>query len=155
MKNCYLGLTTILLLLGGASPNPAFAQYIPIGAGISLIHAIAADNAADRALEARMTSTVTYHGVQFIMKRTPEEILTGDATDRIRQLEAQLALSYTALLADSTSRTCPAERQATIRKTIEYISLNRPDWKLKAYRQELRFYQNQDKSRGRASKSGS
>lgn len=154
MKNRYLRLTIILLLLGGASPNSAFAQYIPVGAGISLIQSIAADNAASRALEERTTSAVTYQGVHFMMKRTPEEILTDDATDRIRQLETQLALSYTALLADSTSRTCPPERQAIIQKALEYIGLNRPGWKLKAYRQELRFYQSQDKNRGWASKSG-
>ena len=154
MKNRYLGLTAILLLIATIFSTPAQAQYvhIPVGAGIGLVQAIAAQNAANRAMEERTTTLTTYHGVNFRMKRTPEELLTGEATDRIRQVEAQLALAYSALLADSTTRTCPPERQTAIRAGVDYLSRNRPSWGLSSYRQELKLYLAEDKRRLRATR---
>lgn len=136
-----------LLLLGCSLAAPAYAQYIPVVPVIGLVQMIAAQNAANKAMVERTTTTATYRGKSFLMKRTPEDILVGDAADRITQLEAQLTLSYSALLADSTSRTCPPERQAAIQTALKYIGLNRPGWDEKAYRQELKFYLAEDKRR--------
>lgn len=145
-------LTGTLLILGSYFSAPAHAQYVPIVPVMGLARMIAAQNAATKAIAERTTTTTAYHGESFLMKRTPNDLLVGDAADRIAQLETQLALSYTALLADSTSRTCPAERQATIQAAIKYIGLNRPGWDQKAYRQELKFYLAEDKRRRQAAK---
>jgi len=117
-----------------------------------LASAIAAQNAANRDIAAKTTTTATYRGQSFLMKRTPEAVLIGDATDRIAQLETQLALCRTALLADSASPTCPPERQATIRAAIRYIDSARPNWDQKAYHQEFKLYLAEDKRRRLAAK---
>ena len=120
------------------------------GAAIGLIRVIAAQKKANDAIIARTTTTITYRGQSFLMKRSPEDVIAGDAADRITQLETQLASGYTALLADSTSRTCPPELQTTIRENLNYIGLARPGWNQQAYRQEFKFYLAEDKRRQRA-----
>nr|GFC88128.1 hypothetical protein [Tanacetum cinerariifolium] len=117
---------------------------------VGLVGALAAQKAANNAIAAKTTKDVTYRGQTFQMKRTADSILTGSATDRIEQLETQLAFCYTTLLADTLNATCPPERQATIRAALKYIDLARPNWDQKAYRQEFRFYLAEDKRRNRA-----
>ena len=106
---------------------------------------IADQKKANDAIVARTTTTVTYRGQSFLMKRSPEDVIAGDAADRITQLETQLAGCYSALLADSTRHTCPPELQTAIRENLRYIGLARPDWNLHAYRQEFKFYLADDK----------
>jgi hypothetical protein len=117
---------------------------------VGLVNAIAAQNAANKEIATKTTTTVTYHEQTFLMKRSPDDVLTGLATDRIAQLENQLALCYTALLADSTGSVCPPERQAIIWANIKYIDLARPNWDQKAYRQEFKFYLAEDARRRKA-----
>ena len=76
----------------------------------------------------------------------------GDAAGRIGELEKQLALCYAVLLADSTGRTCPPERQAFISASIRYIDQVRPGWDQQAYHQEFKFYLAEDAQRRKATK---
>ncbi len=139
----------LFLIVGMGTTQIARAQLLP---AIGLVNAIAAQNTANKAIAAKTTTTTTYRGQSFPLKRTPDDILIGDATDRIAQVEAQLTLCHTALLADSTNLTCPPERQAIIRASIKYVDLARPNWDQKAYRQEFKFYLAEDARRRRAAK---
>jgi hypothetical protein len=135
------------LLLGAGMQASVCAQVLPIIPAIGLVNAIAAQNAANRAIAEKTTTTVAYRGQSFLMKRTPEAILTGAATDRITQLEIQLGFCHNILLTDTLNPTCPPDCEATIRATIKYIDLARPNWDQKAYRQEFKFYLAKDKRR--------
>ncbi|MGI4862702.1 MAG: hypothetical protein ACRYFZ_02180 [Janthinobacterium lividum] len=150
--NKRLRLLTGLLILGGSClATPALAQLYPVvGAGTGLVRAIAAQNAANKAIATKTTTTATYRGQSFLMKRTPDEVLTGDATDQIARLEIQLGFCYNVLLADTLNPTCPPERQAIIRAALRYLDVARPNWDQKAYRQELKFYLAEDIRRRRA-----
>ncbi|GAB3656771.1 hypothetical protein GCM10027594_29110 [Hymenobacter agri] len=141
------------LLLGSYCAAPAAHAQSSFagapGAVIGLAHIISAQKKAHDELIARTITTATYRGESFPMKRCPDDIMAGDAADRIAQLETQLAACNKALLADSTSLTCPAEQQAAIRANLNYISGARPGWSLQPYRQELKFYVAEDKRRER------
>ena len=150
MKKRLPAFTAALLLLGSYLAAPACAQYVPVIPVIGLVQMIAAQKKANDALVARTTTTTTYRGQSFLMKRCPEDVLAGDAADRITQLENQLESSYKALLADSTSRTCSPEQQKAIRENLNYIGLARPGWSMQAYRQEFKFYLAEDKRRQHA-----
>ena len=149
-----------LLLLAGAGapatgcaqPTPGVPVSVPVLNAISLVNGIAAQHAANREMAAKTTTTATYRGQTFLMKRTPADLLVGEATDRIEQLESQLALCRAALLADSTAPTCPPERRTAIREAITYLGPARPNWGLTAYHQELRFYVAEDSRRKKASR---
>ncbi len=145
-------LTGTLLMLGSNLSGPAYAQVYPV---IPLVGLFTAEHAERKAIAERTTTTATYRGQSFPMKRTPDDILAGDAADRITQLETQLALCHTALLADSVGRICPAERLADLQANFKYVGLNRPTWDQKAYRQELKFYQAEDNRRRLAAKGSS
>jgi hypothetical protein len=150
MKKQLLTLTSTLFLLSTYVGSVHAQNYVaPI---IGVVSMIAAQNAANKDIANKTTTTATYHGKSFLLKRTPADILIGDATDRIAQLEHELALCHTILLADSTSCTCPPERQDSIRAAIKYIDLARPNWDQKAYRQEFKFYLAEDTRRRLASK---
>lgn len=146
-----IGLLVRGLLILGVVPA-ARAQYVPIVPVVGLVQMIAADNAARKALAARTTATAVYRGEHFLLKRTPPDLLTGDAAGRIGELEAQLALCHAALLADSITTTCPPERQAAIRSGIKYIDQARPGWDQRPYHQEFRFYLAEDTRRRKAAK---
>ena len=153
MKRHLLYFASALLLVSfypAAQVQAQTSTYIPVMPFVGLVGALAAQKAANNALAAKTTTTVTYRGQTFQMKRTADSILTGSATDRIEQLENQLAFCYKVLLADTINSTCPPERQATIRATIKYIDLARPNWDQKAYRDEFKFYLAEDKRRNRA-----
>ena len=145
-----------LLILSSCFSAPVYAQSSYAGAPtavIGLVRMIADQKKANDAIIARTTTTITYWGQGFLMKRSPEDVIAGDAADRITQLENQLATCYTALLADSTSQTCPAELQTAIRANISYLGSARPGWSQQAYRQELKFYLTEDKRRQHANSS--
>lgn len=152
MKKYLFSLAGLLFLVGSCIPTSAYAQVLPIRPVVGLINAIAAQNAANQDIAAKTTTTATYREQTFLMKRTPATLLIGEATDRIEQLESQLALCRTALLADSTGITCTTEHRTAIREALAYLSSARPNWELKAYRQELRFYVAEDGHRKTASK---
>ena len=152
MKQSSLLLSSMLFALSCFLSEPVRAQYVPVVPVIGLIGLIAAENAAKKEFAQQTTKSATYWGQSFLIKRTPDNMLTGNAVDRIKQVENQLALCYMALLADSTSRTCPPERLADIRTNIKYIDLNRPNWDQQAYHQELNFYSSEDKRRRLAAK---
>lgn len=155
MKKQLLSLASVLLLAGfypAAQVQAQTSTYVPVMPFVGLVSALAAQKAANNAIAAKTTKNVTYRDQTFQMKRTADSILTGSATDRIEQLEKQLAYCYTALLADTLNATCSPERQATIRAALKYIDLARPNWDQKAYRQEFRFYLAEDKRRSRAIK---
>ncbi|MET4073680.1 hypothetical protein [Hymenobacter sp. UYCo722] len=143
-------------MLGGYFSTPVYGQSSYAGAPgavIGLVRMIADQKKANDAILARTTTTTTYRGQSLVMKRCPEDVVAGDAADRITQLETQLGLCHTALLADSTSRTCPPELEAAIRANLNYIGSARPGWSLQTYRQELKFYLTEDKRRQHAATS--
>ena len=153
MKKHLLYFASVLFLAGfypAAQVQAQTSTYIPVMPFVGLVNALAAQKAANNGIAAKTTTTVTYRGQTFQMKRTADSILTGSATDRIKQLETQLTYCYATLLADTLNATCPPERQATIRATLKYIDLARPNWDQKAYRDEFRFYLGEDKRRNRA-----
>lgn len=140
-----------LLILAGSFLTlgfyiPAQAQVYAVG---GIVNAIIADKVAKNIIAAKTTKKVSYRGQSFLMKRTPDDILIGDATDRIARLEIQLGFCYNVLLADTINSTCPPERQAIIREALRYLDVARPGWDQKAYRQELKFYLAEDKHRTR------
>jgi hypothetical protein len=144
VKKHLLSLAGLLLLAGPCLPAAAYAQLLP---AVGLANTIPAQNVANQDIAATTITTATYRGQTFSMKRTPDSLLTGEATDRIERLEIQLAFCCNILFTDTLNPTCPPEREATIQATIEYIKLARPNWNPKAYRQELKFYLAEDKRR--------
>jgi hypothetical protein len=144
------------LLWCPGSPGPVFLRGCPGRIiGLLLVHLIANQKKANDALIARTTTTATYRGQTFPMKRCPEDVIAGDVADRITQVEDQLSTCYKALLADSTSHTCSPEQRKAIQDNLNYIGMARPGWSQQAYRQELKFYLAEDKRRQQAAASAS
>ena len=132
--------------LGAAPAAQAQANLVHgIGAAINLGR-MAARGGATRQPGDKTVTTDTYRDVEFPMKRTPANKLSGEAGDQIGLLEGQLEQCHQAL-ANAKAVICPEARLATIRAAQALVVRQCPGWNQKYYQQELDFYLAEDARR--------